>query len=393
MPKKSEKEILDLLIRIEGLAKQPKRPQRKHNKDDDIKNYYETLDLTKVKNPSNLNDELMYQLYRTPVEKYMPKYSSIEKNNTHMCDLLYLPDDEGYKYALVVVDVGSRLCDAQPMKNRTAKTTLDAIKAIYNRKILTMPSVLKCDDGSEFKSTFAKYFKDNNVEIIVAQPNRHRQVAIVEARNRAIGSYLLKRMTAQELKTGETSREWVDWLPKIIKTLNKRYEVKNPKPDDSNNMKCDGIHCQVLEIGDKVRYRLDRPIDVVDGKPIDKRFRASDIKFSLKPTTVKHVRMSPDNPPLYALDGKHAFYTREQLIKVEESKLPPASLQDRFTVEKILGKEKIKGRIYYNVLFEGYKEPELTLGSLLKKDVPEMVAEFERSAALMKEEKPVKKRR
>jgi hypothetical protein len=93
------------------------------------------------------------------------------------------------------------------------------------------------------------------------------------------------------------------------------------------------------------------------------------------------------------LDGKHAFYTREQLIKVEESKLPPASLQDRFTVEKILGKEKIKGRIYYNVLFEGYKEPELTLGSLLKKDVPEMVAEFERSAALMKEEKPVKKRR
>ena len=387
MPKLSEKQIIDLLLKERsGQSQRSPRSQRSpiteitesKRRDDDIKNYYETLDLTKVKNPKNLNDELMYQLYRTPVEKYMPKYSRIEKDNTNMCDLLYLPDDDGYKYALVVVDVGSRLCDAQPMKNRMAKTTLEAIKAIYKRGILSMPFVLKCDDGSEFKSTFAKYFKDIGVELIVAQPNRHRQVAIVEARNRAIGSYLLKRMTAQELKTGETSREWVKWLPKILTTLNKRLEVKNPKPNESNKMKCDGINCDILEIGDEVRFKLDRPIDVVNGKPIDKRFRASDIKFSLKPTSVKYIRMSPDNQPLYALDGQHAFYTREQLIKVEDSKLPPASLQDRFTVEKIIGKEKIKGRIYYKVIYKGYKEPELTLGSLLRKDVPVMVADFEK---------------
>ena len=104
MPKLSEKQIIDLLLKERsGQSQRSPRSQRSpiteitesKRRDDDIKNYYETLDLTKVKNPKNLNDELMYQLYRTPVEKYMPKYSRIEKNNTNMCDLLYLPDDDG----------------------------------------------------------------------------------------------------------------------------------------------------------------------------------------------------------------------------------------------------------------------------------------------------------
>jgi hypothetical protein len=86
--------------------------------------------------------------------------------------------------------------------------------------------------------------------------------------------------------------------------------------------------------------------------------------------------LTSDNPPLYALEGKHAYYTREQLIKVDESNLPPDTLQDRFIVEKILGKKIINKKLYYLVKFKGYEKPEYTSASKLKDDVPKLVKEF-----------------
>ena len=44
-----------------------------------------------------------------------------EPGYIYQADLLFLPNDEGYKYALVVVDIGSGLCDAEPLKSK--KTT------------------------------------------------------------------------------------------------------------------------------------------------------------------------------------------------------------------------------------------------------------------------------
>jgi len=45
---------------------------------------------------------------------------SILQHSTHQADLLFLPHDRGYKYALVVVDLGSRLVDAAPLKSKKA---------------------------------------------------------------------------------------------------------------------------------------------------------------------------------------------------------------------------------------------------------------------------------
>ena len=42
-----------------------------------------------------------------------------DKPNTHQADLLYLPEDGGYKFALCVVDVASRYKEAEPLKTRT----------------------------------------------------------------------------------------------------------------------------------------------------------------------------------------------------------------------------------------------------------------------------------
>ena len=39
-------------------------------------------------------------------------------NAIQQADLLYLSDDTGFKYPLVVIDLGSRLMDAEALKNR-----------------------------------------------------------------------------------------------------------------------------------------------------------------------------------------------------------------------------------------------------------------------------------
>ena len=347
-------------------------------KERDIKQFYKTLDLTRVKNSKNVKNELMYQLYKTPKEKIKPIIEPAYRNDTHQYDLLYLPHDNGYKYALVAVDVGSKLCDAEALKSRTSKATLDALLTIFKRKILSLPeNKINVDDGTEFKADFAKYFKQRNIDVVVAQPNRHRQVALVESRNKSIGDYLMKRMVAQELKTKEASHEWVDQLPIVVKRLNKRFEIKNPKPNDSDIMTCSGNSCDLLNIGDSVMFALDRPVDVVTGKPTDSKFRSADVRYSLQPTQIKAIRLSAVNQPLYALEGQKAYYTRDQLQIVGQRNLPPDSLQSKSIIEKLLDRQKIKSKIHFLVKWENDDVPTWEPRSRLIVDVPNLIKDFE----------------
>jgi len=297
----------------------------------------------------------MYQLYKKPIEKDVPTTTGTFPDYEQQFDLLFLPHDrvnnKVYKYAVVGVDVGSRLCDAEPLTDKRSDNVLNAVLAMYDRGIINFPmDKIKVDDGSEFKSVFAKYFTERNIDVVVAEPNRHRSVALVEARNREIGTYLLKRMTLEELKTGVRNTEWVEYLPQIVKRLNKRYFVKDAHPNMSTEMYCKGKNCCLLQEGQKVRVALDRPINVVSGKPVDKSFRSGDIRFSIDPVKIKMVSLSPDNPPLYALEGKRAWYTIEQLLPVNEE----AAISNEVVkeVEKIVSRRKYKNRVQFLVKYK-----------------------------------------
>ena len=328
-------------------------------KQKDINQYYEDLSLVNIKRNKNVKNELLYQLFKKPKERIVPQIEPTFQDDTHQYDLLYLPHDKykgkTYKYALVGVDVGSRLCDAEPLTTKTSKEVLEAVIKMYKRNKINMPyNKINVDSGTEFKNEFAKYFINKNVNVVVGMPNRHRQVALVEARNGEIGNYLLKRMVAQELKTGEPSHEWVEWLPKLITKLNKTHEIKNPKPIDNFDIACSDKSCQLLEVGQLVRTPLDRPIDVVTGKPIDSKFRSADVKYNLQPSTIDLIKFSSINQPMYHVKGYHAFYTKDQLQVVGESNMPPSDLQSKFIVEKIISKKKIKGVVNYLIKWKDY---------------------------------------
>ena len=139
-------------------------------------------------NKNKNKKEIRYvdQLLKKPIKDKRNKSTYpttlYKKDFIHQLDLLVLPysDDHKERYALVVIDMSSRLIDAEPLKNKDSKSVVDAIKKIYKRNILKQPSQIDTDSGSEFKGDFHQYLKQNNIKHKVALPNRHSQVGLAE---------------------------------------------------------------------------------------------------------------------------------------------------------------------------------------------------------------------
>ena len=101
----------------------------------------------------------LYEIPKKDKGLNVPHFQPVDPNITQQADLLTLPADDGYRYALVVVDNGSRKVDAQPLKNKDSKTVLNAFKAIYKRGILKIPERMEVDAGSEFKGEVKDFFE------------------------------------------------------------------------------------------------------------------------------------------------------------------------------------------------------------------------------------------
>jgi hypothetical protein len=170
--------------------------------------------------------------------------TDLKHNLTHQLDILHLPDDDGYKYLLVIVDIGSRMTDARPLKTMKMTEIIDNIDNIYKSNILKRPSFsIQCDNQFN-NDEFKKYFK--GVYIRFGKPYRHKQQATVEHRNSIISRVLNLRMNAQEMQTKEKSTEWVKYIPKIIEQINKilyrKYIEANyfDNPEPIHNAKVNG---------------------------------------------------------------------------------------------------------------------------------------------------------
>ena len=68
----------------------------------------------------------------------------------------YAPDNDGYRYLLVGMDILSKYMVAQPMKDKTALATRQALQAITARTGRT-PKKVWTDEGSEFKGAFKSH--------------------------------------------------------------------------------------------------------------------------------------------------------------------------------------------------------------------------------------------
>lgn len=149
-------------------------------------------------------DKFVNRLYRPPPKDNrvnMPKRTSDVPFFNQQADILYLPNDKGFKYALVVADIHTGLIDATPLRHKSTVAVANAFEKIYdNHKILKLPKIISLDRGSEFKNKVKRYFNDKNIIVKYADVGRHRQLANVEAMNGELARYIFRRQLKKEIE-------------------------------------------------------------------------------------------------------------------------------------------------------------------------------------------------
>ena len=258
----------------------------------------------------------LYQIPKRETGHQMPHFQ-VFKDGYQEADLLFLPHDNKMNYALVVVDIHSRKVDAEPITTKSSDTVVRAFEKIYKRKILDLPISITFDSGSEFKGETKHYFEDQDIMVRYAATNRHRQVALVETKNKFIGSTLHKLMALIEIKTKKESRQWTKYLPDVIHSINQSL----PPPIDtqlSDEPFSDKSNEDIITIGSRVRTKLDYPINIVNEKRLHGVFRSSDIRWSRDIKKITNIILKPGFPILYTVDDEKFNRTRNEIQLVEE---------------------------------------------------------------------------
>lgn len=341
-----------------------------------MKSILKELGLLENKKENNVLNNLT-KIPRKEPKSVQPHTMASKMFSVEQLDTLYLPNDNGYKYALVIVDIATRKCDGEPMKTRDAKTTVKTLEKIFKRGIIKRPKYLEVDDGQEFKGEFEKHFK-KVLELIRKMTGRHRQQSVVEAKNHILGTVLNKRMLAEEINNDETSRNWVDIFPEVIKLVNKHFSHNAEITDPDKPIRTNKFSEDILENGTPVRIQLDNPIDYTDEKRLHGKFRAGDIRWSKDIGKITRFYLRPDQPVMYEVDNNNKVaYTKYQLQVISPNEIKPSTKGQRdFYAQKITNKKKEKGKVYYEVLWEDKTktfEPRTTL----IKQIPDMIKEYE----------------
>jgi hypothetical protein len=301
-----------------------------------------------------------------------------------------MPEDKGFNYFLVLVELACRRVDGEPLRNKEAGTVLRAFRRIYKRgRIIPPTHRLEVDNGTEFNNELVRNFFINEIGVLMrfGQPGRHRQQCFAERAIQAIQEPLIHRMNAQELKTGELSPEWVDDFYIIVDAVDRKWRRDPPKiPVGLPRI---FMNDALLSEGTRVRVKLDEPISVL-GKKLHGKFRTGDIRWDPEIRTIKKLILSPDQPPTYLLNGSHGrlgvsrcAYTRKQLQLVPDNENPPPDSvirgkPERYIPERILKQRIRQGKLQYLVKWERYPESEATWepADSLKEDVPNLIANF-----------------
>jgi hypothetical protein len=222
----------------------------------------------------------------------------------------YYHANGGYKWILVVIDIFTKQAYAAPVKSKTPKDVLEALKATVKQS--GKWKVVASDDGSEWKGVVKEYLDEMNVTRRIAEIGNHNKLGVVDRFSRTIKEKLHKSFT----KTNTT--KWVDELQKFVKSYNntEHGNLCGMTPNEAEKRPSDVLKCQVkrirkalpkagkekISIGDMVRFM----------KSINKFDKGYTIKWSLD--THKVVGKSGNR---FELDNGSS-YTKDQLQVVAE---------------------------------------------------------------------------
>ena len=97
-------------------------------------NFFSEYFSTKKKTKPQPSPQLLDELYKIPKKDKglnIPHFNVLNPNLVHQADLLFMPNDQGFKYILVVADANNSITDAEPLRNKSSYHVRDAFDKIY----------------------------------------------------------------------------------------------------------------------------------------------------------------------------------------------------------------------------------------------------------------------
>lgn len=190
-------------------------------------------------------------------------------NVIYQIDLLdmtkFYKTNQGFKWILICIDIFTRKADALPMKNKTAETTLTALKIIFEK--MGEPQICASDNGSEFKGVVAGYLRNNSIIQKMSEVGDHNSLGIVDRFSQTIKNILYRSMTRRETTV------WYDRLQQYINAYNNtdHTNLDDMTPNEAQKYPSDTLKVQddrimqqpankTLKIGDIVRVKLKKSV-------------------------------------------------------------------------------------------------------------------------------------
>jgi hypothetical protein len=274
----------------------------------------------------------------------------------YMADLLMLPETKkGFKYLLVVVDLGNDEFDIEPLKNKDSKSVLAGFLNMFKRPYIKKPyASIRTDAGPEFKDQFKKYCYDNSIMHKIAEPNRHQQSSNVESLNKQLGRLFNGYMNYKEQQTNKVYKEWDDIIGIVRKDLNE-YRKKPVKNRFTEIYPVPEVIEPKYKVGDLVYYKLDWAENALHQKQPTPQFRMGDTRYHTVATKiVKVLRYSGKVPIRYLLKDKpNVSYAENELLPAKEK-------EENFIVERFLKVKTVNKKKEYLVKWKNYKVKDAT---------------------------------
>lgn len=148
------------------------------------------------------------------------KYMMRGINETLQADLIDMQQfkriNRGYRYILTVIDVFSKRAFAEPLKDKTAKSTTEAMEKILNQVGKRIRN-LQTDDGKEFFNRSMKRLLTQHGGINHYSTYTVKKASIVERLIRTIKRKLYMNFSLHG------SYKWYDTLAGVIHTYNETW--------------------------------------------------------------------------------------------------------------------------------------------------------------------------
>jgi hypothetical protein len=214
-------------------------------------------------------------------------------------------DNNGYRYAVVGIDIFSKYGWAMPIKTKQPQDVLAGLKDILNN--IGIPEILYSDSEGSFNSTeFVKFINSKNIKHIFTNSHAH----FVEAFNKTIKQQTYARLEAK----GEDLDKWTLELFNVIKKYNKTpHRTTTLTPEEA---RMDKNRLTVfMNIALKAKRNRMYPPIALD----------SSVRVLLKPSTFKkswHDKWSPMIHKVIGVQGryylvddnKRKLYLRHELL-------------------------------------------------------------------------------